>query len=68
MSAARGTDSSGLLPVQLGEGGEGLAGFFRLPGAPVGGSESGVHRPVARVQLLGGLELGTASSIRCRAR
>jgi len=58
MSAGRGTDSRGLLPIQLGEDGQGLAGFFRLSGTTVCGSESGVHRPIAWVEVLCGLELG----------
>ena len=58
MSAAGGTNPRGLLSIQLGEDGQSLGCLFRLAGAPVRSSQSGVDRPIARIELLRGFKLG----------
>src|ERR1017187_610242 len=57
VSALGGTDSGGLLPVQLPEGGEGIPRPVGLTGTPVGRSQGRVDRPVSWIQLAARLKL-----------
>ena len=58
MPALGGTDSGGLLAIQLRQCGEGLARLVGLAGTPVRGSQWLVNGAVPRIGLTASLKLG----------